>query len=510
MRNSFFGYYRPTDEEYETLWKNALIVFDANALLNFYRVPPSGREALFKTLEYFADRLWIPHQAGLEFHRNRFEVVRKQKKLTTDALTKTGALIQDLRNTLNEIKIDQHDISFDPSSALEKLATPLEEISGAIRKVKETEINLISSDPVRDRLDAIFSNKIGPAPKTQQELNDLCQDVANRYQSKIPPGWKDAETKKDQSFYSDHLHYQNANGDLIFWRQLIEHLKSEGIKNLILVTNENKEDWWWKESGEIVGPLPELMREIKREAGVDLFWMYKTDLFLNTSQKYTSGVFNITPEAVAEVREVVERENLETRELDTYESQLLNVDADFDDSTINRKILRILKKENENLGDLERKKAYKKLFLGKANSKSFEDLNKNDTFDNYNHQSLQSIIDAERWLIENRGVVIDRPAYGDFAVMLDGEVHQYRFDFVGTFNGAFDLVRPIRSAWRRSLEAGQSPITRFIFAVSPNALRDIDFSTLSEKLQALLDSLVLDEIILTVSTPGGLRTVWMI
>lgn len=34
MRSIFLGYYKPTEEEIERLWRDAHIVFDANALLN--------------------------------------------------------------------------------------------------------------------------------------------------------------------------------------------------------------------------------------------------------------------------------------------------------------------------------------------------------------------------------------------------------------------------------------------------------------------------------------------
>ncbi|UXT96782.1 PIN-like domain-containing protein [Agrobacterium tumefaciens] len=510
MRDSFFGYYRPTSEEYEILWKNALIVFDANALLNFYRVPPKGREALFSTLEYFVERLWIPHQAGLEFHRNRFDVVRRQKKLTTDALSKTRALIQDLQSAVSEIKIEQHDIDIDPSSALKKLEVPLEEISSAIRKVQETEINLISSDPVRDRLDAILEGKIGPAPKTQQELDDLCRDVAHRYQSKIPPGWKDAETKKDQSFHSDHLHYHNANGDLIFWRQLIAHLKTNEIKHVILVTNENKEDWWWKESGEIVGPLSELMREIRREAGVELFWMYKTDQFLKTSQDYTSENVEVTAEAVAEVRQVVERENSETKASEAYERHLdhyLRTGAD-EQRSINERMWRILSAKSN---DWKEKSVRASLsdFMGRA----VKEANRSDksidrVFGRLEFTDINIINQADAWLTANRGEVVDRTSNGDFTVLIGEELCRYRFDHVGSIEHGIDFISAVRAEVVRAEDAGRPPASRFLFAIPSETLTKLNFPDVTIMLGAISKSYELEEVVLTVITDKGLRTFW--
>lgn len=432
------------------------------------------------------------------------------KKLTTEALTKTEELIQDLKKTLNEIKIDQHDIGFEPSSALKKLATPLEEISAAIRKVQETEINLISSDPVRDRLDAIFLNKIGPAPKSQAELEQLTHDVEKRYQSKIPPGWKDAETKKDQSFVSDHLHYKNAHGDLIFWRQLMVHVKTENIKNVILVTNENKEDWWWKESGEIVGPLSELMREIRREACVELFWMYKTDLFLKTSQEYTSEKFKVTPEAVAEVREVIERENSETRAYEDYHSSYM--DADDADAKLIQKINNRTswhKSVEKNYRVHNRnKKLARDIYLKRLHEGNYEGVD--------NPQEIDFSVDltignkVEKWIIENRGIVVERNGFGDYRVISDGVVLRYRFELIYSIEEIFDLNEYIRSEFIRSAEKQKIPTSRFIFGISSENFRHFDLEQLSAHLNSLTSTFGLEEIVVTIVTNRGLEPLWTI
>ncbi|MGZ3645243.1 MAG: hypothetical protein ACXVCM_15485, partial [Ktedonobacteraceae bacterium] len=37
MQELFPGYYRPTKEEFSTMWQQCIFVFDANVLLNIYR-----------------------------------------------------------------------------------------------------------------------------------------------------------------------------------------------------------------------------------------------------------------------------------------------------------------------------------------------------------------------------------------------------------------------------------------------------------------------------------------
>ena len=55
----------------DLLWDRGLIVLDANALLAPYRVRVPTQKLLFDVLEAHHDQLWCPHQAALEYQRNR-------------------------------------------------------------------------------------------------------------------------------------------------------------------------------------------------------------------------------------------------------------------------------------------------------------------------------------------------------------------------------------------------------------------------------------------------------
>ena len=62
------------------LWETAVFVFYANVLLNLYRYQSSTRDDLIKVLKKLSDRIWIPYHVGLEFGRNRLNVIAEQKK----------------------------------------------------------------------------------------------------------------------------------------------------------------------------------------------------------------------------------------------------------------------------------------------------------------------------------------------------------------------------------------------------------------------------------------------
>src|SRR5438128_8631528 len=78
MRDTFPGYYRPTGEQFRKLWGESFFAFDTNVLLNIYRYTSETREVFFRVLEGLQSRLWVPHQAALEFHRRRLDVIDEQ------------------------------------------------------------------------------------------------------------------------------------------------------------------------------------------------------------------------------------------------------------------------------------------------------------------------------------------------------------------------------------------------------------------------------------------------
>jgi hypothetical protein len=80
MRKTFPGYYRPSEREFRQLWDSCLFVLDANVLLNLYRYSDETRKKLLDILRMIEPRLWVPHQAALEYQRNRLEVISAQRE----------------------------------------------------------------------------------------------------------------------------------------------------------------------------------------------------------------------------------------------------------------------------------------------------------------------------------------------------------------------------------------------------------------------------------------------
>jgi len=311
MKTAFFGFYPPTNDEYKRLWNEGLIVLDTNVLLNLYRLPTVARDELISVLESLKDRLWIPHQVALEFHRKRLTVIAGERKSMEDALSAASALVTDIKKKVDGLQIEKRGLGIQPDNLISELDKANGQLVEAIQKAHSSQLDISASDPVRERLDALLDKRVGTGPNNQAELDELCKDGEDRYQENIPPGFMDADkdkNPKEAAFIFDHIKYQRKYGDLILWRQLIRHGRDAGIKTVLLITADRKEDWWWREQGKTIGPHPELVREIRREGGVELFWMYSSVQFVEHANTYSSA--KVSTESVAEIQNVMSSRRL--------------------------------------------------------------------------------------------------------------------------------------------------------------------------------------------------------
>ena len=77
--------------------------------------------------------------------------------------------------------------------------------------------------------------------------------------------------------------------------------KSDKLKYVVLVTGDNKPDWWFKPSGRKSGPLKELLNEIYQEAkSLECFYMYDTPNFLEFAKKELN--LDIQDSSIAEAK----------------------------------------------------------------------------------------------------------------------------------------------------------------------------------------------------------------
>ena len=264
MRAKFFSYYRPTNSWFAELWETCFFVVDANVLLNLYRYSVSASEQLLTLLESTRERIWIPHQAALEYHQNRLDVISSETKTYSDTIK----LCKSLKDNLTSSR--RHPFAND--ALVTDVIKLLHKLEGDLdgRQIKRGE--LLLHDPLQERISELFLEGVGD-PLLDEANSAIEREGERRYRDKVPPGYKDVDK-------NDHRKY----GDLRVWFQIIEWAK-KCQKNIIFITDDAKEDWWLIHSGKVIGSRPELLEEIVREANI-MFYMYQPSQFMKHAQKY--------------------------------------------------------------------------------------------------------------------------------------------------------------------------------------------------------------------------------
>ena len=291
LRDQFQHFYMPDEDAVKTAVQTGLIAPDTNVLLGLYRFQAGARDQLFDALGLAGDRLWVPHQVGLEFHRRRLGVIHDQEnyfKATEKALRE---LVQRLRDAVEafgkEIRLGKDEIrkNLDGIVSLQELL-----IGEVVKAKKATEVRLKDhkSDAVLERLEHLLDGRVG-GPMEPEELEEARKEAKRRVEEKIPPGYEDAG-KADPT------------GDYLIFRQLMTEAGQRKLP--VVVTDDTKRDWYRREHGLPLGPLgaaPELREDMMSKAGVS-FMTLTTEEFLGQAETYLGA--EVSEDTFAQAREL--------------------------------------------------------------------------------------------------------------------------------------------------------------------------------------------------------------
>lgn len=272
MKKLFPGYYRKTEADIKKIWKNGIILFDTNVLLNLYRYSDATQETLLELINKFSKQIYLPHQAALEYNRNRYEVIAEQEKAYKEFLEKISHIQKDLQSSSKPPFLTSK-VDNDLNIVFEKV---ISEVDDSIKKYCE----YLKQDPIYNKISLLFENKITDH-YNEDELKEIYKEGEERFKMKIPPGFEDEKKKEGNRKY----------GDLVLWKQVID-LAKKLKKDIILVTDERKLDWWWKiKDGRNMGARQELIQEMKNEANAE-FHMYSSERFLSYGQTFLKEQIN--------------------------------------------------------------------------------------------------------------------------------------------------------------------------------------------------------------------------
>jgi hypothetical protein len=254
----FPAYHPKSSTAKQALTREALVVLDANVLLDLYRYIPKTREELLNALARVGDRLWVPHQAAKEFHDRRFNAIANQERAFSDALAGMEEARKSIRRNLNQL---QQSCSIPEC----EFAVEYEEVSRAIgliedktrdqqRKVDIDIESAKSGDHLLQELTKLLKGKVGP-PFTRQRLQTLYEQGERRYNEQIPPGFEDGDKPSPGKY-----------GDLVLWEQILTEAQIRSLP-VLLVSREQKRDWVRRRDAHILGPHPSLEEEFRERVG---------------------------------------------------------------------------------------------------------------------------------------------------------------------------------------------------------------------------------------------------
>lgn len=270
----FVGFKIATAAELDTALREAIVAVDANVLLDLYRFRPQTSQDLIKTLNGLGDRLVVPHQALREFWRRRQRTQDSPRSATEaakDALNRPNRSINDaLGIWAKAIGVGEDELS--------QLRENVDSFVNTLKdKLQEELPNVDASqgeEPILEQLEEILAGHV-TSPLDPDERGECLAEASRRIEEKEPPGYVDAEKQEGDL-------PEGGAGDYLVWYQATRYAKEREL-DLLIVTRDQKEDWWWRQQSKLIGPRPELSSEYHKLTGRRLFMMTPADLLARAS-----------------------------------------------------------------------------------------------------------------------------------------------------------------------------------------------------------------------------------
>ncbi len=288
--DGFEGQRVATDDELTSGLSSALISLDANVLLGLYRYPDEFGSDLLGAFEAMADRLFVSHQALTEFWRNRNSALadRARAKVEVEKQLNTNerSILDAVSAWAKKTAIDEDDLG-QARLLIERQFEVLRKVVTDNHQDDVENYPSPSMDPIVEALESLLQGKIG-TPLPASEYQTAVAEGKRRHDNEEPPGFKEKATAKA------HLP-EGVAGDYLVWIQSMAEAKRRNL-DLLLITADEKEDWYWRSWSTIIGPRTELSKEFWDETGQRLMLMTPIDFM----RRYGQAGGDVSDSALAE------------------------------------------------------------------------------------------------------------------------------------------------------------------------------------------------------------------
>jgi hypothetical protein len=204
-------------------------------------------DTIFKKLKT-QNRLFIPARVAREFAKNRGQKIAE----TYNKIIESQDRLNKAQITLEKFPIFETNEDYIKLKDLEKEINRLkDDYRDKLKELSEDLKNWKWDDPVSKMYQEVFTPDT--IIETKQKQEELEKNLKFRFQHLIPPGYKKTDQNKPDS----------GIGDLIIWFTTLE-IGKEKNTDIIFVTNEEQNDWFYRHQGTAISPKYELLDEFRR------------------------------------------------------------------------------------------------------------------------------------------------------------------------------------------------------------------------------------------------------
>lgn len=226
--------------------KETIIVLDTNVILDLARYSLCTSKNIMKIFAKCSDLIWIPNQVIKEYNKNKHEVFGNLKKRYSNFEDELKKIIVDSKNdVIKNFKITER-YNYPgrkkySADILEKLDKVIAEIAN-YKNIAGAEYNktLLYSHEIEQDIEKFVGdlenkNQVGCKIGFKEKM-EIIEEGDLRYRYKLPPGFEDDKKEGIEKF-----------GDLFLWKEILKLPSMKKVKNIIFITNDEKDDWWDKE-----------------------------------------------------------------------------------------------------------------------------------------------------------------------------------------------------------------------------------------------------------------------
>lgn len=218
------------------------VYIDTSFLMWATKIGPASRGELLDWLRTdVGDRAHVPTWAAHEYLRHHVTgtIVGELEKKTSEISQLAGGTFNYFRPFLDDPALPAADPWDRLRSSTRDAINTLGLLAAASKKWKNA--YPAHASQIMDYI----NERVLPVRDLFSDLPDIAQEGAARYEGRIPPGYQDRNKKGQADDDPDEVSVAGANryGDLIFWKEAMEHAEDAGANAAIILTNDRKNDW---------------------------------------------------------------------------------------------------------------------------------------------------------------------------------------------------------------------------------------------------------------------------